>query len=185
MSKYAGVAAVLLAWTVLVPAVYIVGFDNLTALSDLGVYEETKFMFNSSLLVGAFLILAFYVHLGREYNLGKYHKLLYTAAFVSQLILIPLPADSVVRGSVYIAHWMFAVVLYLVTMAIMFNLSDTLGKKLPVSIRSSAVFFVLVLASALGLLTYAEVGGVLWIQIAVTLYTHYWIIRASFLGAKA
>lgn len=179
--KYSGVLTVLFVWVTLVPAIFIIGFNNLTAISDLGAYEETEILFNVSLLVSAFLVLVFYVHLGKRYKLGNYHKLLYVASFISQLILIPLPADSVVGGSVYVAHWMFAVVLYLVTIAIMLNFSDVLGKKLPGSMNSSAVFLMFVFASGLGALTYSATGGVLWGQVVATLYTHYWILRAGFL----
>jgi hypothetical protein len=179
--KYSGVVTVFFVWITLGLAIVQVGLNNLTAISDLSIYPEAIPLFNFSLLISALFALIFFArYLGRKYQLNKYYRLSYTLAFVSQILLIPIPI-SVVHGLIYFIHWLLALVLFFATGAIMYTFAASLGNKVPGDIKSGVVVFVILLAFGIGMSSRILFGTVLAGQLIATLYTHYWIFRVTFL----
>lgn len=182
--RYSGIITVLFVWITLGAGIAKVSPTNLTAISDLGTYEETRVLFSVAFLVSAFTTLVFFAcYLDERYKLNKYYKLSYIIAFASQLLVVLIPADPA-HNLMYITHWVFALALGFATGGIMYYFALSLNNSVPMTMKGWFVATGVISTFVVSIFSQLLFHTVFIPQSVGMLYTHYWIVRATLLEKR-
>lgn len=113
--KYSGMMGIAVLWISVGLSLYITRFDvlGLRPISYLGVYSDSKYLFNSGLILASLLLILFLYYLSTQLRLSKPFIFFFTLGQVCQIIvaLTPFNAASVIRPIHVVAGFLLAVTL--------------------------------------------------------------------------
>lgn len=120
---YSGVLAICILWSTVSLSLLITKLDVLGKLpiSYLGVFAESRTIFNAGLIISALLLLVFAYDLAKKFDLSKRFAIIFSAGQTAQIIvaLTPFNSDSIVRPIHVIAGFVIAFTLPLSMYAFM------------------------------------------------------------------
>lgn len=179
--KYSGIVAIAILWSSVGFSLLLIWFDVLGGMpiSYLGVYPDSKLLFNGGLIVSAFLLLVFLYYLNQKLALTKAFKTVFVIGQMSQIIvaLTPYDATTIIRPIHTVAGFVLAITLPLGMW--LFGNTPDLSSKMK---RVSRQFFMAELAIfivGISWFVFATRGAALS-EIAVAMFFDIWIIVVSY-----
>ena len=94
--KYCGFLAIAVLWSTVLASIFVTKFNLFGTLpvSYLGVYEQSKYLFNGGLIVSSILLLGFLYYFSEHQPLSKWFIAIFVAGQICQIIVALTPYNS-------------------------------------------------------------------------------------------